>query len=61
MIKNDRRKKFVGRRRKKIRVGMKMKGGKMEMDGRRDSSKVRRDNENISYFFSRTRAPKTKN
>ena len=35
--------------------------GRMEMDGRRESSTVRRDNVNISCFFSRTRAPKTKN
>ena len=38
MMKNDRRKKFI----------RKMKGGRIETDGRRESSKVRRDNKNIS-------------
>ena len=31
------------------------------MDGKRDSLKVGRDNENINCFFSRTRAQKTQN
>ena len=38
-----------------------MKGGRMETDGRQGNSKVRRDNENISCFISKTRAQRTMN
>ena len=52
---------LLGGEEKKIWIGVETKGGKMETDVRRESSKVRRDNENVSCFIGRTRAPKAMN
>ena len=45
----------------RIQKAVAWKGGRMEMDGRRESSKVRRHNEKISCSFSRVWALKIKN
>ena len=47
---NGKRKKFVKRSKEKV---------KRRRNGKRDSLKIGRDNENINCFFSRTRAQKT--
>ena len=61
MIEGHERRSSSGGGEKKIRRIVEMKGRRMEMDGRKESLKVRRQNENIGCFFSRTRSPKTKN
>ena len=38
-----------------------MKGGGMETHGRRESSKVGKDNKKFGCYFGRVRAPKTEN
>ena len=59
MNKNNRRKKFAGRRREKDSRRIGNTGGVMETHKRRESLKAGRENEKFSCYFSRTRTLET--